>query len=90
MRAGWWACRCRATRHEDGVRVIDVAEVAGAADSEHRVPHGHPAPRRHDAEPVELAADLRAPPGAENLACAGQLEGVGALVHDQDDRLRVR
>jgi hypothetical protein len=47
-------------RHEHGVRVIDVAEAAGAADGKQRVPYYHPAPGRHDAEPVELAADLRA------------------------------
>jgi hypothetical protein len=76
-------------RHEHGVRVIDVAEVAGAADSEHRVAYGHAASGGHDAEPVELAADLRPPPGAENLARAGQFERVGALIDDQDDRLRV-
>jgi hypothetical protein len=79
----------RPVRHEDGVRVIDVAEVAGSPDGEHRVPYGHAPSGGHHPEPVELTTDLRAPPGTENLARASQLEGIGTLVDDQDDRLRV-
>src|SRR5215469_5244669 len=75
--------------HDDGVRLVDVAQAADVADGEHRVADGHAASGGHDAEPVQLAADFRAPPGAEHLARAGQFEGVGALVGDEHDQPRV-